>query len=56
MNDLVTLFNDYAGDYSAEELIEELFGEGVTIGDILSDHYNAGLIPTDRLEAFLLDD
>lgn len=53
---LISILNDYADDYGVEGLLEELFGEGMTIGEILNDHFNAGLIPTDRMEAFLLDD
>ncbi len=53
---LISLFNDYADDYSIADLLEELFGQDVTIGDVLADHYNAGLIPTDKMENFLTDE
>jgi hypothetical protein len=55
-NTLINLLNAYADDYSIQELLDELFGEGITIGDVLADHWNAGLIPTDVMEKFLLDD
>ena len=53
---LITLLNDYADDYSVEELLEELFGQDMTIGELLNDHFNAGLIPTDVMDRFLNDD
>jgi hypothetical protein len=53
---LISILNDYADDYGIQGLLDELFGEGVTIGEILNDHWNGGLIPNDVMEKFLTDD
>lgn len=51
---LVGVANDFADDYSLEDLFEEIF-PGVSAGELLLDMYNAGLIPDDILERFLND-
>jgi hypothetical protein len=58
MNDvtLISILNDYADDYGVVGLLEELFGEDINIGEIVADMWNAGLIPTDVMDKFLLDD
>lgn len=57
MNDtkLIDLINDYAEDYGPMATLEEFFGS-MSIGEIIADTWNAGLIPVDKMEAFLLDD
>ena len=54
-SNLIALINAYADDYSIAETLDEFF-PGMSIGEILNDVWNGGLIPTDRMEAFLLDD
>lgn len=52
---LISVINDYADDYSVVEVLDEFF-PGITIGEIIVDMWNAGLIPTDVMDKFLLDD
>lgn len=51
---LMDVVNDYADDYSADDVLALLF-PGRTIGEIVVETYNAGLIATDDLETFLED-
>lgn len=51
----INVINDYADDYSVEDVLDELF-PGATVGEILLDMYNLGGIPEDRLEKFLEED
>jgi hypothetical protein len=52
---LIGAINDFADEYSDDAVLEEFFGD-MTIGEIIVDMWNAGLIPADKMEAFLLDD
>lgn len=45
--------NDFVGDYDLNALFEELFGEDYNIGELVVDMFNSGLIPNDRMEAFV---
>ena len=51
---LISAVNDYADDYSIEDVLELLF-PGASIGEIVNDAYNAGLIPNEDMEKFLND-
>lgn len=51
---LISAVNDYAADYSIEDVLELLF-PGASIGEIVNDAYNAGLIPDEDMEKFLND-
>ncbi len=44
--------NDYASEHGVEELLQEIFPEA-SIGEVLADMYEAGLIPNDTLERFI---
>lgn len=52
---LMSVLNDYADEYGAEGLLDEIF-PGLTIGELINDMYAAGLIPEDVLERFLTED
>jgi hypothetical protein len=52
---LINTINNYADEYTDEAVLEEFFGD-MTIGEIIVDMWNAGLIPVDKMEEFLLDD
>lgn len=54
-SNLISLINAYADDYSIEEVLDEFF-PGMSIGEIMNDCWNGGLIPTDRMDKFLNDD
>lgn len=47
------IVNDFADDYGVDGVLSELFGEDFDIGELIVDMYNAGLIPTDKMEAFV---
>ena len=49
---LMNVVNDYVDDYGLDGLLEELF-PGQTMGELVSDMYQAGLIPETTLEKFL---
>lgn len=51
---LIGVVNDYVDDYSIQELFEILF-PGATVGEIVNDMFNSGLIPDDVMEEFLND-
>lgn len=51
---LISVLNDFADDYGTDGLLDELF-PGITVGEIVVDMYNAGLIPEDVIERFLED-
>lgn len=48
----ISVVNDYADDYGTEAVLDEFY-PGMSIGEILLDHYNHGGIPEDILEKFL---
>jgi len=50
---MAEIVNDFADDYGAEGVLEELFGEDYDLGEIIVDMFNSGLIPNDRMEAFI---
>lgn len=52
---LIEAINDYNGDYD-EQAVLDIFFPDLTIGEIIIECYNAGLIPNDILEKFLNDD
>lgn len=52
---LLQAVNDFIDEYGVEELFETLF-PGSTIGELVVDMYNAGLLPDDTLEEFLHDE
>lgn len=48
---LIQVLNDYVDDYGVEALFEEL---GLaSVGEVINDMYNAGLIPDDIMEKFI---
>lgn len=49
---LISVINDYADDYGAEAVLEILF-PGASIGEIMNDAFNAGLIPDEDMEKFI---
>jgi hypothetical protein len=49
---LMNIVNDYIDDYGVEGLLDELF-PGQTMGELVVDMYQAGLIPETMLESFL---
>lgn len=49
---LIREMNEYAAEYGVEALLEELFPE-MTVGELISEMYEAGLIPTEDLEKFV---
>lgn len=49
---LISVINDYADDYGAEAVLDILF-PSATIGEILNDVFNAGLIPDEDMEKFI---
>lgn len=51
---LISVVNDYADDNGLDGLLDELF-PGASIGEIVNDMFNAGLIPEDVMERFLND-
>lgn len=51
---LISVVNDFVDDYSVEELLQILY-EGASIGEVVNDMFNAGLIPNDVMEEFLND-
>lgn len=51
---LISVVEDFKDDNGIEELFEALF-PGASIGEIVNDMYEAGLIPDDVMEAFLND-
>lgn len=51
---LISVVNDFVDDYSVEELLQILY-EGASIGEVINDMFNAGLIPNDVMEEFLND-
>lgn len=51
---LINTVNEYADDYSIEEVLEILF-PGMSIGEIVNEAYEAGIIPNDVMEEFLND-
>lgn len=57
MNDvqLIKLIDGYAEDYSALDVLDEFF-PGLSLGEIIVDAWNAGMIPTDVMEKFLTDE
>lgn len=52
---LIEAVNDYADEEGIEEVLDRVF-PGATIGEIVVDMYNAGLIPEDVMERFLEDE
>ena len=52
---LISVINDFADEYSMEELFDELF-PGMSAGELVLEMYNAGIIPDDALETFLEDE
>jgi hypothetical protein len=52
---LISVINDFADEYSMEELFDELF-PGMSVGELVLEMYNAGIIPDDALETFLEDE
>lgn len=53
-SELASIFDAYREDHGTDGLMDELF-PGASIGEIVVDMYNAGLIPDDVLERFLND-
>ena len=51
---MISVVNDFVDDYSVEELLQILY-EGASIGEVINDMFNAGLIPNDVMEEFLND-
>lgn len=51
---LISVVEDFKDDNGVDELFEVLF-PGASIGEIVNDMYEAGLIPDDVMEAFLND-
>jgi len=51
---LISVLNDFADDYGTDGLLDEIF-PGMTIGEIIVNMYDAGLIPNDVIETFLED-
>lgn len=51
---LISVVNDFTDDYSIEELLETLF-PGASVGEIVNEMFNSGLIPNDVMEKFLND-
>lgn len=49
---LIGVLNAYADDYGVEGLLDELV-PGLSIGEVLTELYNAGGIPDDVIEKFL---
>lgn len=52
---LMSVAEGFADDYGVDGLIDELF-PNVSIGELVVDMYNSGLIPEDVLERFLNDE
>lgn len=52
---LISVLNDFADEYGTDGLLDELV-PGASIGEIIVDMYNAGILPEDVIERFLLDD
>lgn len=50
----IDAIEDYYSDYGADAVLEEFFPK-MTIGEVILDAYNSGLIPTDLMEKFLND-
>lgn len=51
--EMMEVVNDFAEDYGTDGVLEELFGEGFDLGEIVVDMFNAGLIPNDKMEKFV---
>lgn len=51
----ISVINDYADDYGIDGVLDEIF-PGMSLGEILYQHYELGGIPEDVLEKFLKDD
>ena len=54
-NKLISVVEDYAHDYGEDALLEELFPH-LSIGEIVWEMYEYGMIPEDVLEEFLNDE
>lgn len=50
----ISVINDYADDYGTDGVLDEIF-PGMSLGEILYQHYELGGIPEDVLEKFLSD-
>lgn len=50
--ELMSVVQEYADDYGVEGVLEELFPK-MTIGELVVEMYNSGMIPEDILEGFL---
>jgi len=50
--ELMLLVNEYAEEYDVEAVLEEVLG-GMTIGEIVVEMYNAGLISDRQIAIFL---
>jgi hypothetical protein len=49
---LIGVINDYADEYGIEAVLEILF-PGASIGEVMNDAFNAGLIPDEDMEKFI---
>lgn len=52
---MITIFNEYAEDHGPQGVLEELF-PGMTIGELVYNMYESGMIPEDTMEKFLEGD
>lgn len=50
--ELMLLVNEYAEEYDVEAVLEEVLG-GMTIGEVVVEMYNAGLISDRQIAIFL---
>lgn len=51
---MISVINDYVDDNGLNALFEELF-PGASAGEIVSEMWEAGIIPDDVMERFLND-
>lgn len=52
---IITTINLAADEYGVSEVLEQLF-PGMSLGELINDMYEAGLLPDEDLEAFLEDE
>lgn len=51
---IITTINDAADQFGSDEVLEQLF-PGMTLGELVNEMYEGGLLPSDVLEEFLED-
>lgn len=50
--ELMSVVDDFEADYGISGVLEELF-PGMSLGELVVDMYNSGMIPDDVMEKFL---